>query len=41
MSEEEQELDCFSPQIDEPKPKEESSCSGGSPNVSGESYASF
>ncbi|XP_013622701.1 PREDICTED: E3 ubiquitin-protein ligase PRT1-like [Brassica oleracea var. oleracea] len=33
---EEQELDCFSPQIDEPKPKEESSCSGGSPNVSDE-----
>ncbi|KAF8119049.1 hypothetical protein N665_0001s0105 [Sinapis alba] len=26
---EEQELDCFSPQIDEPKAKEESACSGG------------
>ncbi|KFK39793.1 hypothetical protein AALP_AA3G289000 [Arabis alpina] len=37
---EEQERDCFSPQIDvvldEPKAMDESLCSGGSPNVSGE-----
>lgn len=40
VSEEEQEQDCFSPQIDvvldEPKAKDESVCSGGSLNVSGE-----
>lgn len=40
VSEEEQEQDLFSPQIDvvldEPKAKEESVCSGGSLNVSGE-----